>query len=216
MISDFQNKKILLVSPHPDDIEIGMGGTTIILSKKNKLFHIICTNGSGSFNKYKNKETLIRNRKKESERSNKFMNIDKFFYYGLDNVSTNKNANLFKTLFLSNLDEINPDIVFCPHPRLDKHPTHRKISRIILKNLKNKKIKIFFYEVWGAFNKYHHYVNIDKVIEKKNKIINFHKSQVYYKDYALGITGINHYHAVFNNFGKEKNQYVEVFIENII
>ena len=34
MISDFQNKKILLVSPHPDDIEIGMGGTTIILSKK--------------------------------------------------------------------------------------------------------------------------------------------------------------------------------------
>ena len=48
MISDFQNKKILLVSPHPDDIEIGMGGTTIILSKKNKLFHIICTNGSGS------------------------------------------------------------------------------------------------------------------------------------------------------------------------
>ena len=50
MISDFQNKKILLVSPHPDDIEIGMGGTTIILSKKNKLFHIICTNGSGSIN----------------------------------------------------------------------------------------------------------------------------------------------------------------------
>ena len=85
-----------------------------------------------------------------------------------------------------------------------------------MENLKNKKIKIFFYEVWGAFNKYHHYVNIDKVIKKKNKIINFHKSQVYYKDYALGITGINHYHAVFNNFGKEKDQYVEVFIENII
>ena len=55
MISDFQNKKILLVSPHPDDVEIGMGGTTIILSKKNKLFHIICTNGSRSFNIYKDK-----------------------------------------------------------------------------------------------------------------------------------------------------------------
>lgn len=38
MISDFQNKKILLVSPHPDDIEIGMGGTTIILSKKISYF----------------------------------------------------------------------------------------------------------------------------------------------------------------------------------
>ena len=38
MISDFQNKKILLVSPHPDDVEIGMGGTTIILSKNCLLY----------------------------------------------------------------------------------------------------------------------------------------------------------------------------------
>ena len=74
--------------------------------------------------------------------------------------------------------------------------------KISFKIKNENEIKIFFYEVWGAFNKYHHYVNIDKVIKKKNKIINFHKSQVYYKDYALGITGINHYHAVFNNFGK--------------
>tara|TARA_B100000945_G_scaffold181741_1_gene145631 strand:+ start:1393 stop:2043 length:651 start_codon:yes stop_codon:yes gene_type:complete len=215
MISDFQNKKILLVSPHPDDVEIGMGGTTIILSKKNKLFHIVCTNGSRSFNKYKDKESLIRNRKKESEKCNKFMNIDKFFYYGLDNISSNKNISLFKTHFLTTLNEIDPDIIFCPHPTLDKHPTHRKISKIILKNTKNRKIKIFFYEVWGAFNKYDHYVNIDKVLKKKLKIINFHKSQVYYKEYALGIAGLNHYHAVFNDFGKEKIQYIEVFIENI-
>ena len=215
MISDFQNKKILLVSPHPDDIEIAMGVTTINLSKKNKLFHIICTNGSRSFNKYKDKETLIRNRKKESEKCNKFMNINKFFYYGLNNISTNKNISLFNTHFLSNLDEIDPDIIFCPHPTLDKHPTHRKISEIILENLKNRKIKIFFYEVWGAFNKYDHYVNIDKVIKKKVKMVNFHKSQIYYKDYALGIAGLNHYHAVFNDFGKEKIQYIEVFLENI-
>ena len=143
------------------------------------------------------------------------MNINKFFYYGLNNISTNKNINLFKTHFLSNLDEINPDIIFCPHPTLDKHPTHRKISEIILENLKNRKIKIFFYEVWGAFNKYDHYVNIDKVIKKKVKMVNFHKSQIYYKDYALGIAGLNHYHAVFNDFGKEKIQYIEVFLENI-
>ena len=42
MISDFKNKKILLISPHPDDIEIGMGGTAVLLSKKNKLSHITC------------------------------------------------------------------------------------------------------------------------------------------------------------------------------
>ena len=30
MISNIRNKKIVLISPHPDDIEIGMGGTALI------------------------------------------------------------------------------------------------------------------------------------------------------------------------------------------
>ena len=38
---------------------------------------------------------------------------------------------------LNKIEEIDPDIIFCPHPTLDKHPTHRKISEIILENLKN-------------------------------------------------------------------------------
>ena len=34
MISNIRNKKIVLISPHPDDVEIGMGGTAFLLAKK--------------------------------------------------------------------------------------------------------------------------------------------------------------------------------------
>ena len=41
MISNIRNKKIVLISPHPDDIEIGMGGTAYLLAKKKINFTIL-------------------------------------------------------------------------------------------------------------------------------------------------------------------------------
>ncbi len=216
MISDFKNKKILLISPHPDDIEIGMGGTAVLLSKKNKLSHITCTNGSGSYNNYKNKEILVKKRRKEALESNKFLNIRENFFYDIDNVKSRKNIAEFERNIKCDIAKIKPNILFCPHPTLDRHATHRKISKSILKIINSSNIRVFFYEVWGPFNKYHYYVDIGDVIKEKIKLIKFHKSQMSYKNYVKGIIGLNTFHAKFNDFGKNNLEFIEVFIEKTI
>ena len=212
MIADFENKKILIISPHPDDLEIGMGGTAFILSKKNQIYHIICTNGSGSTNEFSSKEVLIQKRKDESKQSNNFLKVKESKIYKIDHIKNNKNKLEFIKLFKKDIKKIRPDILFCTHPKLDNHPTHRKISREIMKIINKNKIKIFYYQVWGCFNKFNYYVDISKVVEKKKKMINFHKSQTSYKDYVQGIIGLNKYHAVFNNIKKDDEAYIEVFI----
>ena len=65
MISNIRNKKIVLISPHPDDIEIGMGGTAYLLAKKNKLHHLIVTNGANSANIFKDKRNWLKLGKKK-------------------------------------------------------------------------------------------------------------------------------------------------------
>ena len=212
MIADFKNKKILIISPHPDDLEIGMGGTAFILSKKNQIYHIVCTNGSGSTNEFSSKEVLIQKRKDESKQSNNFLKVKESKIYKIDHIKNNKNKLEFIKLFKKDITKIRPDILFCTHPKLDNHPTHRKISREIMKIINKNKIKIFYYQVWGCFNKFNYYVDISKVVEKKKKMINFHKSQTSYKDYVQGIIGLNKYHAVFNNIKKDDEAYIEVFI----
>ena len=65
MISDFQNKKILLVSPHPDDIEIFMYGLlSIYHDRGDQIFLAIATDGSAG-GKQKGLELSIL-RKKET------------------------------------------------------------------------------------------------------------------------------------------------------
>ena len=215
MISNIRNKKIVLISPHPDDIEIGMGGTAYLLAKKNKLHHLIVTNGANSANIFKDKKKLVEARKKEAINSNKYIGIKniKFFHY---EKIKNKSIELeFEAKTNKYLEKISPDFIFLPHPTLDNHPTHRKVSRIIIKSVRGlkKRPKIICYEVWGAFRKHDHFVDISKIIKNKKEIISFHKSQLAVKDYVNGILGINKYHAVFNNFIKDDAKYIEVFLK---
>lgn len=215
MISNIRNKKIVLISPHPDDVEIGMGGTAFFLAKKNKIHHLIATNGANSANIFKDKKKLVEARKEEAMNSNKYMGIKNIKFFEYDEVKSKSIKLEFEVKTKEYLKRINPDFIFIPHPRLDNHPTHRIVSKAVINNLHilRKKPKIICYEVWGAFRKYDHFVDISKTIKIKKRIISFHKSQLKVKDYINGILGINKYHAVFNDFIKDNAKYIEVFLE---
>ena len=88
MISNIRNKKIVLISPHPDDIEIGMGGTAFLLAKKNKIHHLIATNGANSANIFKDKKKLVEARKEEAINSNKYMGIKNIKFFKYDEVKS--------------------------------------------------------------------------------------------------------------------------------
>mgnify|MGYP006104381055 FL=1 len=215
MISNIRNKKIVLISPHPDDVEIGMGGTAFLLAKKNKIHHLIATNGANSANIFKDKKKLVEARKKEAINSNKYMGIENIKFFEYDEVKSKSIKLKFEVKTKEYLERINPDFIFLPHPSFDNHPTHRIVSKTVINNLQmlENKPKIICYEVWGAFRKYNHFVDISKIIKIKKKIISFHKSQLKVKDYINGILGINKYHAVFNDFIKDNAKYIEVFLE---
>ena len=53
-----KNKKIMVISAHPDDLDFGCSGTIATLSKDNKICYVICTSGEKGF---KNKELFILN-----------------------------------------------------------------------------------------------------------------------------------------------------------
>lgn len=215
MISNIRNKKIVLISPHPDDVEIGMGGTAFLLAKKNKIHHLIATNGANSANIFKDKKKLVEARKEEAINSNKYMGIKNIKFFEYDEVKSKSIKLEFGVKAKEYLKRINPDFIFLPHPSLDNHPTHRIVSKAVINNLHmlEKKPKIICYEVWGAFRKHDYFVDISKTIKIKKKIISFHKSQLKVKDYINGILGINKYHAIFDDFIKDNAKYIEVFLE---
>ena len=98
------------------------------------------------------KEILVKKRRKEALESNKFLNIRGNFFYDIDNVKSRKNIAEFERNIKCDIAKIKPDILFCPHPTLDRHATHRKISKSILKII-NSFFALIFSQAYLSYNR---------------------------------------------------------------
>ena len=117
-------KKIfLIVSPHPDDVELGLGGT-IINAKQNghKVFIVDLTSGEPT--PFGTEEK----RKMEASEASKVLKIDDRINLKLDNryLFDTKESRL---LLAEKIRLYKPDILFCPYPE-DAHPDHNATTKI--------------------------------------------------------------------------------------
>jgi bacillithiol biosynthesis deacetylase BshB1 len=113
---------ILVFAPHPDDAELGMGGTIVKLARQGHKIHIVdMTNGEPT------PHGSVETRAKESAAATKVMGVGRTLL-GLNNrevvhdiPSRHKTAAVIR--------EHKADWMFVPYP-LDAHPDHMAVTRI--------------------------------------------------------------------------------------
>ena len=76
---------ILVISPHPDDEVLGMGGTIKKLSKKNRI--ILCVVSEGATAQYKDKK-MIQVRKNACKKCSKILGIFRFSRYEIKFIAS--------------------------------------------------------------------------------------------------------------------------------
>lgn len=217
------SKSILVVSPHPDDLEIGMGGTVAkLIEEGDTVISLIATDGSGSTSvKDLSREELAELRRQEAREAVSVLGVQTLIPLPIENVKTEKNKQHFKNDFKETVLRFRPEEIYIPHPQIDKHPTHKIVSELILdelremdKNEKYKAEKIWCYEVWTPFSSYDRIEDISAYVDLKVMAIEAHRSQLEYKNYTEGILGLNKYRAVFDErHGVRNETYAEVFLE---
>jgi len=217
------SKTILVVSPHPDDLEIGMGGTAAkLIDEGINVISLIATDGSGSTTTMElSGEEMAEVRRQEAREAVSVLGIQTLIPLTIENVKTDKNKQHFKNDLKETILRFKPQEIYVPHPEIDKHPTHQIVATLVLEELqllsKQKEYapeKIWCYEVWTPFSKYDRIEDITKYIDLKVMAIETHRSQLEYKNYTEGIIGLNRYRAVFDErHGVTKEKYAEVFIQ---
>ena len=113
---------ILVVGPHPDDQELGMGGTIVKLARQGHRVHLIdMTNGEptpfGS----------VEIRAKEAAAAAKILGVERTLL-GLKNrevVHSLESRHAMAALYRVH----RPDVIFLPYP-VDAHPDHVAVTRI--------------------------------------------------------------------------------------
>ncbi len=201
-----QETKALIVSPHPDDLEIGMGGTACLLLEKGvDVVSVIVTDGRRSANSLGiSQEELVQTRELEVRTSSEILGVE-VSLLGFSDMESDSNRREFSSRMAEIITNLRPGEIYLPHPEIDKHRTHRTVSRLTLDCLNAAlgespfECECWFYEVWTPFPSYDRIEDITSFADRKRQAIEAHMSQTSYKDYTDGIMGLNRYRGAFHD-----------------
>lgn len=210
---DIENKKILVICPHPDDEVIACGG---FIAKYHKQIDVLCINSSGV--KYDNDnisaEEIAENRCQEFYKVMKLANVNDYDItkiWGIPPMidSIKKNYEHYANRF----DYSNYDIILVPHAK-DHHIEHRYVSNVLLKNILKKRhykknLIIMQYELWSPIAEPNYYEDITQYVNLKKQFIDAYKSRSN-SHYAERILALNKYRTLLAYFWNPE-KYVEAF-----
>jgi LmbE family N-acetylglucosaminyl deacetylase len=218
-------RNVIVISPHPDDMEIGMGGTASkLIDSGVNLVSLVVTDGRRSTSLYGlGEEEVAEQRESEVREAVGILGVEYLILLGLGDVKSEENRERCRSELGSALVRFKPDEIYMPHPEIDKHPTHTAVSALALETLRgmpkddlHPSLRIWCYEVWAPFPAYDRIEDISLHMHIKSAAIDAHRSQIEYKSYTDGIKGLNRYRAVFDETsGVSIMEYAEVFIELI-
>jgi len=126
----------LVITPHPDDAEIGCGGTVSKwIAEGTKVFYVLCTNGDkGSDDPEMTSERLAKIRYEEQEEAAKAMGVSEVVHLGYPDGGLNDDAE-FRGKLVHAIRKFQPEVVFSTDPMRRSfylHRDHRMCGQVSL------------------------------------------------------------------------------------
>ncbi len=193
---------ILALGAHPDDIEYGCGGTFLKLANKGMdIYFMVLTKGEFGGD--------AKIREKEQEAAMKLLGVKKIFWGGCVDTEL-PNERIIITKIDEVIEKIKPDEVYVNYIE-DIHQDHRTLAECTLAATRYVK-RVFFYEDYTSINfEPDIFVDIEDVLEEKQKLIQVYSSQVG-KSYPTKLDMVESVKAIANFRGFQgKVKYAEGF-----
>lgn len=119
-------KRVLVVTPHPEDAEIGCGGTVALWVKAgSEVVYLLCTNGDkGSSDNTITSEDLAPIREKEQEDAANLLGVKELVMLHYPDGELEDTPDLRREIVRS-IRRFRPDVVLCPDPYRRASHGHR-------------------------------------------------------------------------------------------
>jgi LmbE family N-acetylglucosaminyl deacetylase len=198
---------VLSIGAHPDDIEIGSGGSLgIHKNNGDEIYGLLCSLGG------------VRGDPKErEEEARNAANLLGLHLHMLDYPvqKLNKPTNEFTKILRKYIEEINPDRIYT-HSPFDYHQVHTTVSKSV--SIASAKIaQLLFYETISSTTpdfKPDAFVDITSMLDLKIKSIEAHKSQMEDRFYIQPnvIRSLANTRYVWGKVGNDPNGFAEAFV----
>ncbi len=205
------NRRVLVISPHPDDEAIGCGGSIAKHVAQGDAVHVIFLTSGEKGVQNRPPHQIRAMRENEAERARQMLGIETIEFYREPDGELRPHRKLIQRL-AAKLHEWQPVLVYAPHPD-ESHPDHRAAFRILQRAVKQAApfTRILLYEVWTPLARMDEIVDITDHVKTKRAAIRAHRSQCAVLDFATAILGLNRYRGEM--FCWPEGEYAEVFVD---
>ena len=173
--------EILVISAHPDDEVIGMGGTIKKLTKNNNV--ILCVVSEGASAQYKDKK-MITVRREACQKSSNLLGISKIEFLDFPDMMLDTIPHLEINRSLEKIiKKYQPKIVYTTPPN-DLNKDHLKVhesSLVVTRHTSSKVKQILSYEISGITKNQFQptvYENISSTFSYKIKALKCYKTEI--------------------------------------
>lgn len=214
------SRNILIVSAHPDDMEIGMGGTIAkLVAEGAEITSCVVTDGGRASNPFGwTEDRMAEVRRAEAQRAAEVLGVKTVIFCDQPDADDEVDEQAVRRKLIEIITSLKPNEVYALHEELDRHPGHRQAGRLVRESVKESDLTpsggIWAYEVWGPFARWDRLEYIDAYVEKKKLAIAEHRSQEATFPYGEGVIGLNRWRAVFvdHRADSPSGTYAEVFL----
>ena len=204
-------KNILIICAHPDDIEIGMGGTLLkYIDQGDNITQVIFSKGEKSLPHIKS-HIVTRTRKRELNKIAEEIGVKEVVYFNLEDTKLNQKIDdKIKEKLKKIIENHKPAKIFTLSNK-DPHPDHRAVNKAVLEVVDSIKADypVYTFQIWNIFDE-----NLPALVEdisdyfnEKIRIMKLYKSQWF--SIYIQIIPI-HIKAILNGL-KHNCKYAEVF-----
>lgn len=216
VVTELKKATILVLSPHPDDEVIGLGGSIILHQIKGSHITVLyMTDGRHESPKLGiSKEQMIKKRRSDAELLKNQLKIDQIFWDIEDNKLTNDSKTVNK--FIKLLEKIKPQIIYLPS-FFDFNHDHFAANQILFDSLlKSPDFKTIVngYEVWNNIPFPNYIVDISPYFKEKEQLLSVYTTSLKAFDYLKLIrqrNGLNHSLFIEVMEINKNNGYAEAF-----
>ena len=123
---------VLIISAHPDDMEIGMGGTVAALVESMAVItSVVVTNGGRSSNPFAlTEQRMAEVRREEALRAAAVLGVKDVIFCDEPDAADEINTTAVKRRLVEMLARLQPTEVYTLDEQLDRHPAHRLAGRL--------------------------------------------------------------------------------------
>ena len=210
---------VVIISAHPDDMEIGMGGTVAKLVESQAVItSVVVTNGGRSSNPFAlTEQRMAEVRRGEALNAAGVLGIHDVIFCDEPDAAEEINSPAVRQKLIEILARLRPTEVYTLDEELDRHPAHRLAGKLARECLLETGLApsggMWAYEIWEPFATWDRLEYIDRHVAKKMAAIAEHHSQVATIPYGEGVLGLNRWRAVFADpkASAPAGMYAEVF-----